>query len=143
MKVDYLIIGQGICGTFLSYYLKQEDKTVLVIDELQPFASTKVASGVINPVTGRRVVTTWMIETLLPFTWEAYSSIGKELNETIIEQKNTISFAPSYQMKETYEKRMSETDSYISSIADNEQYKAFFNYIFGCYSIEPTYLINL
>jgi glycine/D-amino acid oxidase-like deaminating enzyme len=143
MKVDYLIIGQGICGTFLSYYLKQEGKNVLVIDELQPFSSTKVASGVINPVTGRRVVTTWMIETLLPFAWEAYSNVGKELNETIIEQKNTISFAPSYQMKETYEKRMSETDSYISSIADNEQYKAFFNYIFGCYSIEPTYLINL
>ncbi|QEC69672.1 FAD-binding oxidoreductase [Panacibacter ginsenosidivorans] len=143
MKVDYLIIGQGICGTFLSYYLKQQDKTVLVIDELQPFSSTKVASGVINPVTGRRVVTTWMIETLLPFAWESYSSIGKELNETIIEQKNTISFAPSYQMKETYEKRMSEKDSYINSAGDNQQYKTFFNYLFGCYSIEPTYLINL
>jgi FAD dependent oxidoreductase len=115
----------------------------LVIDEPQPFSSTKVASGVINPVTGRRVVTTWMIETLLPFAWDAYTAIGKDLDAVIIEEKNTISFAPSYQMKETYEKRMSETDSHINGIADNDSFKAYFNYIFGCYSIEPTYLINL
>lgn len=143
MKVDCLIIGQGICGTFLSYYLQKEGKSVLVIDEPQPFSSTKVASGVINPVTGRRVVTTWMIETLLPFAWEAYTEFGNTLSATIIEPKNTISFAPSFQMKETYEKRMNETGSYINSITDNEQFKTFFNYIFGCYSIEPTYLINL
>ena len=143
MKADYLIIGQGICGTFLSYYLQKAGKTILVIDEAQPFSSTKVASGVINPVTGRRVVTTWMIETLLPFAWEVYNSIGNEFAETIIEQKNTISFAPSYQMKETCEKRMSEAGSYINSVADTEAYKQYFNYIFDCYSIEPTYLINL
>jgi glycine/D-amino acid oxidase-like deaminating enzyme len=143
MKADYLIIGQGICGTFLSYYLQKAGKTIFVVDEAQPFSATKVASGVINPVTGRRVVTTWMIETLLPFAWEACNSIGNEFAETIIEQKNTISFAPSYQMKETYEKRMSEAGSYIKPVADNEAYKQYFNYIFDCYSIEPTYLINL
>lgn len=143
MKVDYIIIGQGICGTFLSYYLQKEGKSVLVIDEPQPFSSTKVASGVINPVTGRRVVTTWMIETLLPFAWEAYTDIGNELSATIIEHKSTISFAPTFQMKETYEKRMSEAGSYINGISDNDRFKAYFNYIFGCYSIDPTYLINL
>ena len=69
MEFDYIIIGQGICGTFLSWNLIKAGKKILVIDELQKFSSTKVASGIINPVTGRRVVTTWMIEELLSFAW--------------------------------------------------------------------------
>jgi hypothetical protein len=40
---------------------------VIVIDESNPFTATKAASGVINPVTGRRIVRTWRIEELLPF----------------------------------------------------------------------------
>lgn len=143
MKVDYIIIGQGICGTFLGYYLIKEGRSVLVIDEVQPFSSTRVASGVINPVTGRRVVTTWMIETLLPFAWETYTKIGKELDATIIEQKDTITFSPSLQMKETYEKRMQEPGSFVHNVADAEEYKKYFEFIFECFSIKPTYLINL
>jgi len=58
MEFDYIILGQGICGTFLSWNLIKAGKKILVIDEPQKFSSTKVASGIINPVTGRRVVTT-------------------------------------------------------------------------------------
>lgn len=143
MQFDYFIIGQGICGTFLSYYLKLADKKVLVIDQAQSYSSTKVASGVINPVTGRRVVTTWMIEALLPFAWNAYQEIGVHIGKTIIETKNTVSFAPSFQMKETYEKRMAEPDTYIKDITDSTIYKQYFDYIFNCFGIEPTYLIHL
>src|SRR5882672_3851041 len=31
--VNALIIGQGICGTFLSYYLQKEGQSFLVIDD--------------------------------------------------------------------------------------------------------------
>jgi len=87
MKFDYIIVGQGICGTFLSWNLLKAGKKILVIDEPYQSSSTKVASGIINPVTGRRVVTTWMIEELLPFAFNAYTAIGNEVEETIIEQK--------------------------------------------------------
>src|SRR6476620_4633725 len=103
--MDYIIIGQGICGTFLSWNLLKAGKKVIVIDEPQLCSSTRVASGIINPVTGRRVVATWMIEKLLPFAWNAYTAIGNDIGETIIEQINTIAFSPSRQMVETYEKR--------------------------------------
>src|SRR5215831_8439198 len=103
--MDYIIIGQGICGTFLSWNLSKAGKKILVIDEPQKFSSTKAASGIINPVTGRRVVTTWMIDELLSFAWNAYTEIGNNIGETLIEQKNTIAFAPSVQMLQTYEKR--------------------------------------
>ena len=67
MQVDFLIVGQGICGTMLSWYLHKEGKTFLVIDEEKPNSSSRVAAGVINPVTGRRYAYSWMIEDLIPF----------------------------------------------------------------------------
>jgi len=144
MQADYIIIGQGICGTFLSWNLLKAGKKILVIDELQPFSSTRVASGIINPVTGRRVVTTWMIEKLLPFAWNAYTAFGNDIGETIIEQKNTITFPPSQQMLETYQKRAGEANTYIQPCTkNNDEYQQWFNFIFGCYEINPTYLLNL
>src|SRR6476620_9188014 len=140
MEFDYIIIGQGICGTFLSWNLLKAGKKIIVIDESQPHSSTKVASGIINPVTGRRVVATWMIEKLLPFAWNAYTSIGNDIDELVIEQKNTVAFSPSQQMFEAYDKRANEANTYIQQLAETgEQYHQLFNFIYPLYAINPTY----
>src|SRR5215203_7203668 len=76
MQVDYLIIGQGICGTMLSWFLHKEGKSFLVIDDNNENSSSKIAAGIINPVTGRRYVTTWMIDDLLSFAQQSYTEIG-------------------------------------------------------------------
>ena len=142
--MDYIIIGQGICGTFLSWNLLKAGKKILVIDEPQKFSSTNVASGIINPVTGRRVVTTWMIEELLHFAWDAYTLIGDDISEIIIEQKNTIAFPPSAQMLETYQKRANESNTFIQRFEEDEkQLNEHFNFVFRAYAINPTYLIYL
>ncbi|HVK96450.1 MAG TPA: FAD-dependent oxidoreductase, partial [Flavisolibacter sp.] len=73
--MDVLIIGQGISGTMLSWFLQKEGKSFLVIDDKQPNAASKIAAGIINPVTGRRYVTTWMIEELLAFAVETFTDI--------------------------------------------------------------------
>lgn len=143
MTVDYIIIGQGICGTFLSWNLIKEGKSVLVIDEANPFSSSKVASGVINPVTGRRVVTVWMAEELFPFCREVYTQISQTIGTNVIDQKNTISFANSVQMLEGYRKRAEVENSYISTVTNKEAQAAYFNFVFDCFEINPTYLINL
>src|SRR5258707_7134243 len=79
LTFDLIIVGQGICGTFLSWHAYKRGMKILVIDEAQPFTATKVASGVINPVTGRQVVTTWMAEELMGYSWSAYKAIGNDI----------------------------------------------------------------
>lgn len=145
MNVDYIIIGQGICGTWLSYYLMKEGKTVLVIDDNVPDSSSKVASGIINPVTGRRVVATWMIDDLLPYVLEAYSEFGILLNEEVILQKNIIAFPGAMDMKEAYDKRIMDENSFIKPIflEKENELKNIFNFMYGCFEINPGYLINL
>jgi len=58
MMTDVLIIGQGICGTFLSWWLEQKGLSFIVIDEERPYTASRAAAGLINPVTGRRIVKT-------------------------------------------------------------------------------------
>jgi len=145
MTTDFIIVGQGICGTFLSWNLWKQGKKVLVIDEAQPFSATKVASGVINPVTGRQVVTTWMAEELMDFTWDMYNAIGADVGEKVINKRNIIVFPPSQQMRDAYDKRIGESNSYIKEVlpVDASGYNGQFYNFFGCAEIEPVWLIDL
>lgn len=144
LSVDYIIIGQGICGTFLSYYLYKAGKKIIMIDEGQPLSSTRIASGIINPVTGRRVVSTWMIEELKAFAQQAYTAIGNSIGEKIITQKNILAFPASTQMREAYNQRLGEENSYIRNFTDDENNLVNkFNYFFGAVEIDPVLLIEL
>lgn len=143
MKVDYLLIGQGISGTWLSYFLQKENKSFLVMDDKNPNAPSRLAAGIINPVTGRRHVSTWMIDTLLPYVWEQYTTLGNELGITAISQKNVTDFFPSPQMRESFIKRVEEKGEYVSMPEDPNQFRNHFNYEFGCGEIKPVYTAHL
>ena len=89
------------------------NKSVLVIDDADKFSASKLASGLINPVTGRRVVTTWMADELLPFAWNEYNAIGNKLNQQFIQQKNILAFPSAPDLLEAFEKRKQQDNSYI------------------------------
>lgn len=143
MHYEIIIVGQGISGTLLSYYLQKEQKSFLVIDNNDSNAPSRLAAGIINPVTGRRMVTVWMAEEVIPFAKGAYDEIGRELNITAISQKNIIDFFPNPFMRENFLKRLDESNEYIRSVADEGQFSSYFNYEFGCGEIKPVYTAHL
>lgn len=141
--IDYIIVGQGVSGTFLSYYLYKAGKNILVIDEPKPFTATKIASGVINPVTGRRVVQTWLIEDIMPFARNAYNEIGKELNANLIRQCNVLSFHGNGQMQKAYDDRTIEGNKYLKEVEHINELKNYFNFYFGVGETNPCYLADM
>jgi glycine/D-amino acid oxidase-like deaminating enzyme len=143
MVVDYLIIGQGISGTWLSYYLQKANKSFIVIDNAQPNSASRVAAGIINPVTGRRIVKTWMIDELLSFLIPAYEELGNELNIKAIEKKSLIDFHPTPQMKIAFDERVKENADLLFHPDDQWQYQNIFNYELGFGEVDPCYVVNL
>lgn len=143
MLTDYIIVGQGICGTFLSWYLQKNNSKFLVIDNNANITSSKIAAGIINPVTGRRMVKTWMIDELLPFTWQVYSEMGHQLGITAISQKSIIDFFPNPQMMTTFLRHIEESDPYFHAFPEQNHFNSFFNYDFGCGEIRPVYEVHL
>jgi len=143
MQTEFLIIGQGISGTWLSYYLQKANRSFIVIDNDQPNAASRIAAGIINPVTGRRIVKTWMIDELLSFLVPAYEELGNELGIKAIDQKSLIDFHPTPQMKIAFDERFKENEDFLFQAADQWQYQNIFNYDFGFGKVDPCYVVNL
>ncbi|HWR31939.1 MAG TPA: FAD-binding oxidoreductase [Chitinophagaceae bacterium] len=139
MNIDYLIIGQGISGTWLSYYLQKEGKSFFVIDNNSGNSSSKVTAGVVNPVTGRRHVSVWMADELLPFVWNAYNELGNHLGIKAISQKKIVDFFPSAQMRMSFQQRADEGAGYVSMPEDENRFRQDFNYEMGFGEISPVY----
>src|SRR5574338_207171 len=142
MQLDFIIIGQGICGTWLSYFLNKEKKSFLVIDDHQSNSSSRLAAGIINPVTGRRIVKTWMIDELIPFIEVEYSEIGKYLGISAISSKTIIDFFPTPQMREAFLQRQKD-ESFLQNAITNEKFRNNFNYEFGYGKIAPSFIVHL
>lgn len=66
MKIDFLLIGQGLAGTSLGYRLKKAGKKIKLIDLPAENKSSRIAAGLYNPVTGRKMVKTWNADLLFP-----------------------------------------------------------------------------
>ncbi|MEY4939157.1 MAG: hypothetical protein RIQ93_892 [Verrucomicrobiota bacterium] len=66
MRPDILVVGQGLAGTLLAWELERAGVPFLVVDRGHATAATMAAAGIINPVTGRRLVKSWRADVLLP-----------------------------------------------------------------------------
>ena len=106
--VDVLIVGQGLAGTWLSFWLYKAGVSFKIIDQINPDSASLRAAGLINPVTGRRLVTTWMIDELMPFSNNAYREIENFLDEIFINETSVIDLFPTVQMLQAFQKRYEE-----------------------------------
>lgn len=143
MQTEFLIIGQGISGSWLSWFLEKEKRDFHVIDYPDTNTPSRLAAGIINPVTGRRHVETWMADTLLPFAWEQYNEMGKFLGIEAISQKPILDFFPSPQMRLSFLERVNEGARFVSIPAEENRFREFFNYEFGYGLIQPVYTAHL
>lgn len=142
MQSTYLIIGAGVSGTFLSWYLQKAGASVVVIDENKNNTATRVAAGLINPVTGRRLVKSWMIDELMPFAWNAYKQFGEELHIDCIRQVSLKQFFNAPDMQDAFNKRSQDAAEYLSA-PDDFDWRQYFNYPFGWGNIHPCFIADV
>lgn len=76
MSAEVIIVGQGICGSLLSWSLLQKGISVKVYDVGSESSATAAASGIINPITGKRFVKSWMVDELFPEAEKVYGEIS-------------------------------------------------------------------
>lgn len=143
MQVDCIIVGQGLCGTWLSYYLEKAGASFIVIDKSDNLTASRAASGIINPVTGRRIVTTWMIDELMPHAWQAYNEFGQLLGISCIEQKAIADFFATPQMRLAFVERLEKDATYLSLPINENDWQQWLQYDFGYGLISPAYLIDI
>ncbi len=90
ISYDFLLIGQGLAGTLLAHFLRREGRSVFVIDAGDGRAASRVAAGLINPITGRRYVKSWRVDELLPAARATYRVLETELGLSVYHPRPLI-----------------------------------------------------
>ena len=98
MKVDYLIVGQGIGGSVLAEHLVEAGLSIKVIDDPSFSNSSKVAGGLYNPITGRKMVKTWNCDPLFKYLTPFYKSLEQKLSSHFL--YDTPIYRPFYSTEE-------------------------------------------
>ncbi|MGC3943980.1 MAG: FAD-dependent oxidoreductase [Chryseolinea sp.] len=70
---DYIIVGLGLAGAAVALKLHQLGRKILVIDWPAGNTSSRIAAGIFNPVTGRKMTKTWLADQLFPALNRHYS----------------------------------------------------------------------
>lgn len=105
---DFIICGQGIAGTLLAWNLFEAGKKVLIVDEENVASSSRVAAGIVIPVTGRRIVKTWMAETCLQQTLLSYPALEKLTGEKFYHSLPVLELLNSVKQKNDWQERIAD-----------------------------------
>lgn len=87
---DTLIIGQGLAGSLLALELERLGLDCLIVDNGWKQASSTAAAGLINPVTGQRLVKTRHLESLLPAATATYTGLERELGISLLHPRPMV-----------------------------------------------------
>lgn len=76
---DFVIVGQGLAGTALAWALLKRHKRVRVLDREAGNRASRVAAGLLTPITGKRLADSWRWGELFPAARAFYREREAEL----------------------------------------------------------------
>ena len=100
MLYDALIVGQGIAGSLLAWQMLDSGKSVLIVDNHHEGSSTRVSGGLINPLTGQRLVITPQYDLFYTQANALYAELASVCGKKFIEHKPIIRIFKNNEEKE-------------------------------------------
>jgi glycine oxidase len=76
---NVLIVGQGMAGSTLAWQLHWRGVSFAIVDRHEAISSSKIAAGLITPITGKRFARSWRIDEFLPVAVDFYSRVAADI----------------------------------------------------------------
>lgn len=129
-------MGGGLAGITLAHHLYERKLSFhLYYDE--GLCSSRIAAGLFNPVTGRKMVKTWKADQLFPYLLNFYKKVEENIGSTFMYKKNI--FRPFFSVEEQNDWIGKSSDpafqQYIENIYTKPQFEGKFNDPFGGLSL--------
>jgi len=103
-----LIVGQGLAGTLLAWQLIRLGQKMMVVDREETVTSSKIAGGIVTPITGLRMVKTWRLDEFYPVATEFYRWVENETGSSLYFEKPVQRLFKNADEKILFESRMKE-----------------------------------
>lgn len=105
-----LIIGQGLAGTALGWRLWVRGVPFVIVDRDEPLTSSKVAAGLITPITGMRLTVSWRYNTFYREALPFYRACGKRLQQRFFFPRGYVRLLKDEKEVAKWEKRRRDSD---------------------------------
>ena len=105
MTPRFLIIGGGLAGTTLAWRLHQRGLPFMIVDREEPFTSSKVAAGLVTPITGMRLSLSWRFGELYPEALAFYRSLESMLGSRFYHETPIVQLLASEKAVAQWQKR--------------------------------------
>lgn len=117
---EYLIIGQGIGGTSVAWHLHDSDKSFQIVGDSSMPSSSRVAAGIFNPLTGKKLVKTWLADDLFPYARTFYGGLEERLGSKFMHLASIYRPFRSIEEQNTYLAQTADPgiSSYIATAPD-------------------------
>ncbi len=102
---DVIIVGQGIAGTTLAWHLREAGQQILLLDACEPVTSSKIAAGLITPITGQRLKLSWRYDEFLPVARKFYKNIEKLTGQKFFHDRIALRLLSSDEERQTWSER--------------------------------------
>lgn len=104
-EYDYIIIGQGIAGTALAWQLCRRGFRVMVVDRETDNSASRIAAGLITPVTGKRLAKSWRLDEVYPAAVAFYRWVETQVGETFFLQRPSVRLFQNEAERDEFHKR--------------------------------------
>ncbi len=105
-----LIIGQGLAGTALGWRLWERGVPFIIVDRDEPLTSSKVAAGLITPITGMRLTVSWRYDIFYREALPFYRASGKRLGQRFLFPRGYVRLLKDQKEIAKWEKRCRDPD---------------------------------
>ncbi len=124
--LDYIIVGQGIAGSCLALELLERGKRVAIFDNDWRNAACLVAAGVVNPITGQRLVKSWRSDVAHPYAKTFYKNLENRLDAEFFHNRKILQLCKSLEENQLWVSRENQ-DGYREFIGDYNNPNTFEN----------------
>jgi glycine oxidase len=89
-QFDFILVGQGLAGSLLAFLLADRGYRPLVIDSGGGSSATEVSAGIINPISGQRLVLREDFDRLSHFAQACYERLQQKFDVQLYKPLNQL-----------------------------------------------------
>ncbi len=103
---DAIVVGQGLAGTALAWNLTWRHQRVLVIDRDEPVTSSRVAAGLMTPITGKKLVPSWRWDRFWNSATTFYRRVEQQTSSSFFYPQRIVRLLATPQEQQYFAKRV-------------------------------------
>lgn len=103
---DVIIVGQGLAGTTLGLHLQAAGQRVLLLDPARPVSASRIAAGLMTPITGQRLTVSWRVDEFLPYARTFYCGVEQQTGRSFFDERMALRLFTSAAEHEVLQKRL-------------------------------------